>query len=1314
MANEIRLFLSALLTQLLQSSNRSQRRLAPYVQNWKPTLWRAIRTAGGAGLMFCAAMSVSAQIRSGTITGRVTDQNGAVVVGATVRVTSTDTHATYATTTGQTGMYTVPYLQAGTYSVSINKPGFQQEAIHGIVLSTAQIARGDAVLRVGAASATVEVQATAEQLQTESTSISQGVDSQVAESIPNITQNPLYFLTLQNNVQARAQTYTSQTIQSAGVGVAGRAELSAIGVNGGRAFENDIQLDGLPITGDGFNEMTIVPNEEGIQEVRVISNDFTADYGHGQSVMAYTTRSGTNEFHGEANFLFRNQILDANTWSNKFEGIARPDFQRSNAGAALGGPIKRNKVFFFSSYHYEWENQGVTNLATVPTALERVGDFTQTYLQGANGQPVPAQLYNPYQVTQIAPNLYQRAPITPAKITGALLPEGPAAYNAALLMYNFYPSPNRTPNDPYNTDNYESTVKDTLRLQSSDNRVDFKLGKQSIYGSGGIYWDTNLNPFNLQPDTPASGSTNNPSTSFNNVPSTVSDRNGYAQVGDTVVLSPSLFIDVRYGVTRTHAIDFGGLQSGFTQNSGFGIPSATQALFAKPGAAPVVYPTGFGFSGSSGGGSNWAGLAGGGFANKEERQIGHAIVGSVTKIHGNWTYKAGAEYRVILANYTDFEEATTAMNFCCANDPGKNYSFEYVNAAGGTTAQDNSPLVDGINGAALLLGQGVWFVRPGANLKPAYAAKYFGIYSQNDWRIRPGLTLNLGLRWDLQPGLTERYNRLAGIDLTQRNPFGTMGVLSFPGTNGYSRNMWDTEYHDFQPRVGAAYQITKTLVARGGFGITYLPSNTGYFSSPNDYGEASFAPGNEALPYGQNPAGIPVSEATDAAPLIPSVGANIKAPQNYGITEAYFNRHLHNQVVRQANFFLEKSFGASGQWLASIGWSDAISRYLTTRNLAFQNLQSVDPSILGQWKGQYIANNGTSDPSTQQVQNPYQPASGPLLPFENALANRTISQFIPDLPYPLLDGSMMNGDLGYASYNALLARLSHHFSSGFDVNFNYTWSKELDFVTTGIEDGQGVDAAGGPGSNPDLINPQNNRNYGTADMPHVFHAIALYQSPFGKNGQHALGSGFARELAGDWMLSTDVSVQGGYPVYMSMSADNALTNRTFDRNPIFPLEVPKTLQHWYNGVTTVTLPCGTTVTPPKYTFLKYDLCGFQGETLTAANGNTIPNIYWVGNAAQTNGNIRLPHRTNVDAAIGRTIPITERVSLQIRAEVSNLFNHPEFNSLASNAASMGNMNLVNNQSGGLIPGVGSNSSFGAIGAGTYDPRQLVIHGYVRF
>lgn len=1246
-----------------------------------------------------------AQIRSGTITGLVTDQKGAVIVGAQVTITNVETHAAYTTTTTDTGLYTVPYLETGTYSVSISKAGFEAETVTGLSVNPSEIARADASLQIGSISSVVEVQASAEQLQTESTSISAGVSSLVVNSIPNITQNPLYYLTLQNNVQPRAETYTSQTINSAGVGVAGRAELSAIGVNGGRAYENDIQLDGLPITGDGFNEMTIVPNEEGIQEVRVISNNFTADYGRGQSVMEMTTRTGTNAFHGEANYLIRNEALDANTWGNKIQNIRRPAFKRNNFGGALEGPIKRNTLFFSSSYHYLMQNIGQTNLETVPTAPERVGDFTGTMQQGANGQPNPAQLFNPYQATLIAPNVYQRAPITPAKITPAMLPEGPAAFNAAVLMYSFYPLPNRQRDDVYNTHNFSSYTINTLREQSSNNRVDFKRGRHSIYGSGGIYWDNVVEPFyfNVAPA----------STTFNNAPTTISDRNGYAQLGDTVALSPSFLVDVRYGVTRTHAIDFGGLASGFPQSqyAAFGIAAATQALFAKPGSAPVVTCPGCSQT-SEEGGSNWSALSSGQFVNKEERQIGHAVVGSVTKLHGNWTFKAGSEYRVILANYTDFEEGSANMNGCCAGDPGGNYTYQFANSTGGTTSLDTSPLVDGIDGAAMLLGQGVWFVRPGANLKPAYAAKYFAVYSQNDWRMRPGLTLNLGLRWDLQPGLTERYNRLAGYDFTKTNPFGTQGVLSFPGTNGYSRNMWDTEWHDFQPRVGAAYQITKTLVARGGFGIAYLPTNTGYFSSPNDYGEASFAPGNEALPFGANPAGTPTSEFTDAAPLVPAVGANTAAPQNYGITEAYFNRHLRNQIVKQGNFFLEKSFGAGGQWLAAIGWSDAIANHLTTRNLQFENLQSIDPAILGNWKSQWIANNGASDPSTASVPNPYQPVSGPLLPFTNALANRTIQQKIPLMPFPLLYGGGLNGDLGFSSYNSLQARLVHHFSSGLDLSFNYTWSKELDFVTTGIEDGQNVDVGGGPGNNPDLVNLRANRNYGTADLPNRFTATVIYVSPFGAKGKYALDNKFERALAGDWNLNTVVLIQDGYPLYMSMSSDDAINNRSFDRNPNQPLLVPKVLQHVYDGATSVTLPCGTTITPPKYDFLKYNLCAFQGETLTGANGNIIPNIYWEGNAENTNGNIRLPGKTNVDFGIRRTFPIRERFSLEIAAEISNLFNHPEFNQ--SPGGSMGNMNLITNLSKGLIPGIGSSSSFGASGPGTYDPRQVVMHAYVRF
>ena len=258
-------------------------------------------------------------------------------------MTNTATLVEYTTKTTDAGLYSVPYLESGTYDISVTKEGFQDETIHGLLLNPSEIAKADVQLHVGAVTSVVEVQAATETLQTESSTITAGLSTHEMESIPNITLNPLYYVTLENNVVPRVEAATSQTIQSAGVGVAGRAELSAIGVNGGRAFENDIQIDGLPDTGDGFNEMTIVPNIEGLQQSQVISNNFTADYGHGQSVLEMTTRSGTNEYHGQVNFLFRNQVLDANTWGNKLQGIGRSDFQRSNAGGAIGGPILRNK-----------------------------------------------------------------------------------------------------------------------------------------------------------------------------------------------------------------------------------------------------------------------------------------------------------------------------------------------------------------------------------------------------------------------------------------------------------------------------------------------------------------------------------------------------------------------------------------------------------------------------------------------------------------------------------------------------------------------------------------------------------------------------------------------------------------------------------------------------------------------------------------------------------------------------------------------------------------------------------------------------------
>jgi hypothetical protein len=1230
-----------------------------------------------------------AQIRSGTITGAVKDPSGAMITDADIAVTNNETNATYTTKSTQSGDYTVPYLESGTYTVNVTKSGFQVFKEEGVHLEPSQTVRVDVNLNIGSTGAKVEVMASAESIQTDSSTVSGAVGARIISDVPNITQNPLYYATLQNGVQPRNETSNSTTLNSFGIGVAGRAEFSAIGVNGGRAFTNDIQLDGLPIMGGGFNEAAVVPNTEGLQEVRVTSNDFSAEYGHGQSVMALTTKSGTNQFHGEGNYLLRNEALNANTTSNNTLGIARTAFKVNQIGGAISGPVIKDKLFFFTSYHHLMFNQGVSYLSTVPTALERVGNFSQTFIKSATGAPVPAQLYDPFSVVQIANNLYQRALYPNATIPN------PNPY--ALHIYSLYPLPNRTPIDPFNTYNYASSVVNTVRTDTLNNRIDYKHGMHSIYGSGGFDFGTITQPR-------AFGT-----KGFNDAPSITSDRNPYGQIGDTIVLSPTLFVDARYGVTRINTNNIAGNRSGFTDYAGFGIPASTLSIAAIPGAAPIVLPNNF--AGGSGGGSNWTGLSSGQFANKEERQLSHAVNVSLTKVRGNWTHKAGVEARVLLSNYQDMEEASAEIASCC-NNVGGNYTFEYVTANGSSAPNNTSPQQAGINGAAMLVGENIWWVRPGANVTPALAQKYFALYSQNDWRVNTRLTVNLGLRWDLQPGPTERYNRFSAYDFTKDNAFGTLGAIAFPGTNGYGRNLWPTEYHDFGPRVGAAYQLGRGLVLRGGFGISYLPSNTGYFSSPNDYGASSFSAGTQMIPYGTSPNGIPVTTFNNPVPIIAPTGSNASAPQIFGGSNALFTRQFKNGIAKQANAFIEKAFGPNQQWLASVGYSGSYSNNLMNRNYWFQNMQDIPSATLAAWQSQYIASNGATNPANVLVQNPWQPTTGPLLPFTGTLAGRTIPQFITLLPYPLLYGSGagVNASNGFATFNSLQARLVHSFSSGLTLQANYTWSKELDYTSTGIEDGQGVNSGGSIGS-PDLLNINNNRHYGLADQPHRFVGVLVYESPFGAGRPFALSNRVARTVLGGWTTAGVVTLQSGMPFVVSGANTGSLTGAV-NRVPGVSLTVPSNLQHWYNGKTTVTLPCGLKITPPANTYLKYNACAFQGEVVTTPNGSIVPNQFWVGNTNETNGDLRGPGRFNIDFSLRRTFALRERLKFEIAANATNLLNHTEYSTNYNGA--LGSTNLTNNSSAGLIPGYGNGSSFGTLSQTTFDPRQIMMQARIIF
>ncbi|MFB3777755.1 MAG: TonB-dependent receptor domain-containing protein [Bryobacteraceae bacterium] len=1234
-------------------------------------------------LLTCA---VHAQIRSSTITGTVTDASGAVVPNAQVLVTDQQTGVENRTETTGAGQYTVPYLPAGTYTVAVSVTGFVPYRQTGIALTPAQTVRVDVNLKVGAVESAVEVAAQAAQIQTDSSTVQGAIQSDVIAALPNPTQNPIYYASLQAGVVPRNATADSTSLNSFGIGTSGRRQWSAIGVNGGRTWTNDIQLDGLPVMGGGYNEASVVPNTEGLQEVRVIANNFSAQYGHGQSVIAMNTRSGTNDFHGAATYRLRNEALKANTFSNNANMIARPPFKVNELGGSVGGPILRDKLFFFSSYHWVRHNRGNAILLSVPTALERQGNFSQTKIREASGAAVPAQIFDPWNVTQLGPDLFRRTPIP-----GAIIPN---PNPAALKAYGYYPDPNRTPDDAFNTNNFQAATVTTVRRHSLNNRVDYRIGKHSVYGSFGIAYAPikTPRPFGKAP--------------FNDAPSESKDKNPYVQIGDTIVLSPTLVLDLRYGLSRVFTKSYSGNKSGFTDYDAFGVPTNIRPLFAIPGSAPVIQPNAY--SGGSGGGSIWTSISGGLFGTKRENQSNHSFAASATKMRGSWTHKFGVEARNLLSNYSDLEESAAVIAASWFHIGG-NFNFEYTSASGDVAPQNTTNAQKGVNGAAMLLGVPSWWIRPGANVLPAFSQKYFALYVQNDWRATSRLTINLGLRWDLQPGPTERYNRISAVDLTANNAFGSKGAVAFPTVGGYSRNLWETVYDNWGPRLGAAYQLDSATVLRGGFGITYLPSNSGYYSGPSAYGANSFSSGTMQQPYGPNPNGVPALRFTDPHPLNLAAGANPSAPPLYGLSSGdyRFDRFYKNGRVMQWNFFIERRF--AGSWFTSIGYSAAHSSDLMNRQFPINSIQQVPQSTLDAWRTQYIASDGVTNPASVQVANPFQPASGPLLGFTGPLGGKTISQVATLYPYPLLYEMCIHTSHAKADYNSLQLRLSHAFSRGFHIDMNYTWSKELDDTDT-MEDDQGFNS-GGRATAPDLKNYANNRHIGFSDIPHRLSAVILYDLPFGEGQALDPQNRVVRAIAGGWQVGGTLIAQSGMPFAISGASTNAAYAHP-DQIAGVPLEVPKELQRWYDGATTVTLPNGRQIKPSKNTFLKWYSGAFSGRTVTTPGGKVVPDVYWYGTVCNTLNGMRNDGRFNLDMSLRRNIRITERYNLELSAEAVNVLNHTQFSSSYSGA--LGDTNTVTNASNGLKPGMGTSATFGTKGNSTFDPREVILNLRFRF
>ncbi|HEY3038565.1 MAG TPA: TonB-dependent receptor [Pyrinomonadaceae bacterium] len=1268
-----------------------------------------LRIAGFITLSLMLAGVSLGQIKSGIIVGTVVDPSGAAVPGSTVTVINPDTNITLTAVTDENGSFTVPYLAAGTYVVEVEKAGsgFAKYRTPDITVSTAQTVKIEIKLQTGMISETVVITAEAAQLQASNATVQSLVNERTVQALPNITHNPFTYATLQAGVVPRGLFGNTQTTTSFGIGIDGRRQASAIGINGGSAFSNDIILDGVSIQGSAWNETAVLPNQDSLQEVRIISNNFTAEYGRAQGVVVFTTKSGTNDYHGTGFYRIRNEALNANGFSNNANRIPRGPFKSNTFGGTVGGRIIRDKAFFFVSYEGLRFHRSYPFLMTVPTEAERRGDFSNTYVRVGTAN-IPIKIYDPFSATRIGTSSnYQRTQFPTfidAQGVERTLPLPAGRLNQfGMAVLNAYPMPNRAPDDIFNTNNFFSQGRQEFTKNNLNSRVDYNRGKHSFYATYGFQKGLILTPRSWGEDNQYSGRNKAGEFVGNNQP----DNNPYFAFGDTVVFSPTLILDARIGVNRIKSDNEFSTFDDYDY-SVFGIPAAIQAINVLPGVPPAV-PVG------SGAFAPVSPLNFGTSLHKRERQTNTDFNASMTWTRGRWTHKFGGTYRVLLSNYIDVDDSIQIRT-------GAEFTRKFINFDGGTSSLPATDARDNGSGlASMLLGAGSTGITPGFAVRLALAQKYAALYSQNDWRINNRLTVNLGLRWDVQPGPTERFNHMSSIDLNAREPlFNTPGALVYPGNTTSRRNLWETDYKNFGPRFGIAWQATDAMVLRGGYGLTYVPSNTGFNDGPGFYGAGAFTSSVSGLPYGTAPAGVVIApfNSMTVNSIITPVGPNVNDPRLYGGARR-FPQDYKTGYVQQWNAFVERKFGSN--YVVSAGYLGSHGSRLQIVFVPINSQQLVDPALLESWRNTYIATNGSNNPATQFICNPFQTlqtcnpatpntASGPLIPYGNGtIRNRTIQRIESFFPYPL-QGDNITLSAGESDYHALQLQVNRQFGSGLQFNAHYTFSKQLGTTRYNAQTNQGYSDGGDtnyfPYVRPDLRH--NNRKITTNDAPHRFVASWVYDLPIGRGGYlwNTKNSRLDR-IVGSWRLGGSFTAQSGFVALIS-GGTGALNNLP-DRVPGVPIEVPKELQRWYDGNTTVTLPSGRLVKPCAGCFLKYNVDAFRARTVTLPAGGAITDIFWYGNAAATYGDIRSNSNWNLNMSLDKNIRFGERYSLLLSAQATNALNHTQWKpgvNMAFGATSV---------AAGSVGAPQNPNSFGTYSnSNTYDGRQLELAAKFRF
>ena len=729
-------------------------------------------------LLLClAGATVYAQVTTGTILGVVTDPSGAPGPEATVMILNVGKGTSQQFITDANGAYNAPFLAVGTYQVSVEKSGFKRATSAEIPLSVDEHARVDIKMEVGQVSESINVTAAAPLVRSESAELGEVITTRSVETLPLNGRNFAQLVYLAPGV----------TPGQSGENLSGASTFnpragSNFNALGSQGNANAWLVDGITDNEYTFNTVMVQPSVESVQEFKILTGTFSAEFGRGAGVVSTQTKSGANEFHGSAFEFLRNSYLDARNYFNA-KPQAQPPYRRNQYGASVGGPILKNRTFFFADYYGQREIKGQTFINTVPTAKQHAGDFSEL---------LPGDvIYNPF-TTQLVNGKIVRTPFDGNVVPASMINQVGA--NVASL----YPLPNL----PGVSNNRVDVLNRDLKDNGGNIRIDHRIGdKDSLFGrysfeqfllfdtkgQGGCCIPTPASvqgKFDLGPFVAGGQNTNLAASGF--------------AFNETHVFTPTLLNEFIAGYARTNP---------FTTQSDFGHNTATS--LGIMGINVNQFTTGIPTINVQGipGQPDYTALNGGpSFLPAHPRQTSYQLQDDIAWTKGVHQMKFG--YRIVKNLVSPFTNTNTrgALTF------NRNFTNDPTNGSGG-------------NGyAELLLGYMANGTSPGASrgflITPYYMTNFeHALFFQDDWKVNRRLTLNLGLRYDIFTPDTEQNNRLTNFDIVNLK-------LVYAGVNGTSDTAnKQTRWNNFSPRIGFAYDVTGGghTVVRGGFGVAYFP-----------------------------------------------------------------------------------------------------------------------------------------------------------------------------------------------------------------------------------------------------------------------------------------------------------------------------------------------------------------------------------------------------------------------------------------------------------------------------------------------------------